>query len=87
MKNFLFQSGTGAYGSCSALINGAMMIFGGDTLPYVNQISVVESCQLRRIGNLPMDFYLGACTTIQNNAGNDETLLCFDGYGPKDCHR
>ena len=54
------------------------MMFGGDG-SYNNQISVVESCRLRRVGTLPMEFRVGGCNTFQTIDGNDEALLCF-GY-------
>ena len=63
------------------------MIFGGHFDEFIKQISIVESCGLRRIGSLPMEFYQGACNTFQTSGGTDETLLCFDKYAPKDCHR
>ena len=48
---FDIPDGTGSYSSCSFILNGLMMIVGGDTLePYVRQISIVESCRMRRIG-------------------------------------
>jgi len=76
---------TGSYASCSTVINGLMMIFGG-TGDFESQLSVVESCGLRRLGTLPMEFYSGACNTFQSNEGNEEVLLCF-AERSKDCHR
>ena len=79
---------TGSYRSCSTVINGLMMIFGGDSnSDFDNQISVVESCGLRRLGTLPMQFEFGACNTFQSNEGDEEVLLCFAYNGRKDCHR
>lgn len=64
-----------------------MMIFGGFD-DDKNQISVVEGCQLRRIGDLPIDFTYGACNTFTTTAGNEETLLCFSwSSGWNKCHR
>ena len=88
--DFTFGIGTGAYSSCSATINGKMMIFGGSEigdLPFKNQISIVESCQLRRLGDLPMSFHSGGCNTFQTTNGTEETLLCFAQSGPASCHR
>jgi len=46
------------------------MIFGGTIgADYINQISIVESCGLKRIGNLPKQFYYGACNTFNNANG------------------
>ena len=82
------SASTGSYVSCSTVINGLMMIFGGyPNSDFNNQISVVESCGLRRLGTLPMEFYLGACNTFQSNEGDEEVLLCFAYPGYKDCHR
>ena len=86
--HFQFEPTTGSDWSCSAVINGLMMIFGGDEdFPYSNQISIVESCTLRRLGSLPMDFEFGACNTFQNPVGVEETLLCFSTFGQAACHR
>ena len=90
MKNvdqFKFEDETGSFYSCSATIHGQMMIFGGYGLNYKTQISTVESCRLRRVGTLPMDFYLGACNTFETSGGTEETLLCFAEGGYKLCHR
>ena len=55
VENFHFDVGAGSDWSCSAVINGQMTIFGGNEQKlYSTQISVVESCQLRRLGTLPM---------------------------------
>ena len=76
---FTFGDETGSLVSCSATINGRMMIFGGFwNTKYKNQISVVESCQLTRVGDLPMSFHGGACNTF-TWSGKEETLLCFAG--------
>jgi len=54
------------------------MVFGGHiSYSYKNQISVVESYQLRRIGQLPIDFRYGACNTFLSNDQKDEIILCF----------
>jgi len=85
---FSFTYETGSYYSCSATINGQMMIFGGNLgYSYSNQISLVENCRLTRIGSLPIRFSGGACNTFQRSDGRSETLLCFARNGESNCHR
>lgn len=87
-SKFTFGDETGAYHSCSATINGRMTIFGGRAnSPYKNQIAVIESCQLTRIGTLPMDFSHGACNTFSVSAEKEESLLCFGLYRRSFCYR
>ena len=88
VNQFKFEQGTGSFRSCSAVINGRMLIFGG-LIGYtydVKQISEVKSCSITRIGDLPMDFYYGACNTF-TSSGTEEVLLCFDYYAENTCHR
>ena len=60
--------------------------FGGRSEPEITkQISIVESCRLKRIGDLPMDFTEGACNTF-DNAGQEEVLLCFQETGKNLCN-
>ena len=63
------------------------MLFGGNHDSYKTQISIVESCRLRRLGTLPMKFKLGACNTFQTSEGDEEVLLCFARTGKNECHR
>ena len=79
---------TGSFGSCSTVINGKSIIFGGySRSPFTNQISLVEDCRLTRIGSLPFGFSGGACNTYQNSDGRSEALLCFGLEGKSKCHR
>ena len=78
--------------SSAATLNRQMMIFGGrENQPVHTQISIVESCGLRRLGTLPMIFIQGACNIFQTSGGNEEVLLCFgyskDGSAEKLRHR
>ena len=66
-----------------------MLIFGGKS--EYRQISEVtkhrggsgsEACVLKRIGELPFDFTMGACTESLN-----ELFLCFDSQTPYACYR
>ena len=97
LTQFSFEEGTSSSYFCSAIVNGNMMKFGGEG-SYNNQISVVESCRLRRVGSLPMEFVVCACTlclypvlvcgnTFQTIDRNDEALLCFGSPGMSLCNR
>ena len=66
-----------------------MLIFGGKN--EYRQISEVtkhrvgnheDACVLKRIGDLPFDFTMGACTESFN-----ELFLCFDSQTPYACYR
>ena len=61
---FTFEDQTQIYYSCSALLNGEMLVFGGLN-DYQRQWSSVGSCSLRSEGKLDFDFNFGACNTIQ----------------------
>ena len=65
---FTFEDQTQIYRSCSAVLNGEMLVFGGlrgGSGDYARQWSSVGSCSLRSEGKLDFDFELGACNTIQ----------------------
>jgi len=65
-----------------------MYIFGGYTgNDYTDQITLVESCHLIRLGTMPVTFQLGACNSFQTSTGDEQTLLCFASSGAKHCHR
>jgi len=64
-----------------------MFIFGGSTTPYDDQISLVESCHLIRLGTMPVKFYTGACNSFKTSTGDEQTLLCFGTSGRSNCHR
>lgn len=87
IPHFSVEYGTGAYGSCSALLNGRMLLFGGEHSYISTQIAAVESCRLRRIGTLPMTFIHGACNTFSMGLLGERVLLCFGHPGMQDCHR
>ena len=84
---FSFSDQTGSYGSCSTVINGKSIIFGGFRSSFQNQISLVENCRLTRIGTLPFPFHYGACNTFQNSDRISEALLCFGLDDTSNCHR
>lgn len=48
---------------------------------YEDQISEISDCALKRTGNLPKSFYMGAC-----GAYNGKVWLCFDYYAENTCY-
>ena len=62
---FTFEDKTMIYRSCSAVIDGKMLVFGGYSGDYARQWSSVGSCSLRLEGKFDFDFLYGACNTIQ----------------------
>ena len=65
-----------------------MMIVGGDlSESYVRQISIVESCGLRKIGELPFNFYNGACNSFRGADGIQTAILCFQWEAFSECFR
>ena len=47
-------------------------------------MSKINGCQLDRVGDLPFEFYYGACTNFVAQA--EKILLCFDVNQLKTCH-
>ena len=89
LDEFNVERGTGAWYSCSVVQNGIMIIFGGDSYftNHGRQISIVESCRLYRIGQLPNIFDGGACNTFKTSIGEEYSLLCFSMDGSDECLR
>ena len=85
LMDFVYEDETEVSGSCSAILNGEMFVFGG--WDEKRQISKVENCTLKRIGTLPMDFRSGACNTYQGRKGEWHVLLCFGIDDKTGCHR
>ena len=48
-------------------------------------MSKIDGCQLNRVGDLPFEFYYGACTKFFV-ADTEKILLCFDVNQLKTCH-
>ena len=88
LDSFAFGSATGAYGSCSAVLDGKMYIFGGLATigagwgNLFNQISEIDQCGTRRIGDLPIWFFHGGCNTFETNDRGQFVLLCFGTSWP-----
>ena len=88
MKNvtgFTYGNGTGALGACSFTQRGIMYVVGGDPfwVSDERQISILESCRLRKIHELPIDFIYGACNNFRDKNGKEKAFLCF-GYPEMD---
>ena len=64
--SFSFSKGpnTEVHASCSLQVKGQMMVFGGTVER--RQIAAIDDCQLKRVGDLPFDFYLGGCGYFRN---------------------
>ena len=64
---------------CSVTYRGDFYVFGGSDLD--RQISKLEGCSLKRIGDLDFDFQVGGCAAV-----NEESIyLCFRRYDYKRC--
>ena len=78
---FEFGTGTEVEYSCSITWKGAFYIFGGRKEK--TQISMVDKCKLTRVGTLPFELQLGACTNVNDR----EFYLCFDKNNPHKCYK
>ena len=66
LDGFLFEDQTDIFRSCSSVLNGEMLVFGGEIgFGFERQWSSVGPCSLRSEGKLDFDFDRGACNTIQ----------------------
>ena len=82
-NDFHFEMGsdTQVFYSCSITFKGKFYVFGG--VNEKKQISVIDDCMLKRVGSLPFEFDLGACT----NVNDFEFYLCFDYNNIKTCRK
>ena len=51
------------------------------------QTSKINGCTLERIGELPIDFYNGACGTYKFSNEEERVMFCFPNNGRKKCFR
>ena len=73
---FTLDENTSVWRSCSVVVKNQHYAYGGDGYAYGNykrQISRIDGCRLRRIGDLPFDHEYGTCTTVIH----DMIFLCF----------
>ena len=54
-----------------------MWVFGGYGRGYSRQLLTVGDCSLKKEGQLPFDFVLGACDTFNQPEAGETALLCF----------
>ena len=76
-----FDQDTSAGGSCSLVWKNEFHIFGGNLDSTKTQISKLDSCMLKRIGDLDFEFENGACT----NFDSQRIFLCFSYDDTKRC--
>ena len=69
---FLYGEATSAWESCSLLHKNKYYVFGGRG-DQMRQISVLQGCELKRIGSLQFDFHKGSCATVADSI----MYLCF----------
>jgi len=85
--NFEFGEGTGSENSCSAVLEGKMMIFGGPSssrYDYGDQISQVIGCRLERVGQFPGSVNAPACNTF-GSSPNQRVWICFNKENFSEC--
>ena len=77
---FAYNEQTEVFYSCYAVFQGRKFVFGGEENPL--QISVVDGCQLTRLGDLAFEFYEGACL----NWSDESMVFCFDHQNNRQCY-
>lgn len=91
---FVYEENTAVKYSCAAILNDEMYVFSGPTLrksqevDTYKQISKVEDCKLKRVGELPFERNTfvegGYCGTFLFPEDEYRVMLCFyDGEGKK----
>ena len=64
------------------------IVGGGWSTSHSSQISIVEECELRLVGQLPSGiFQSGACNNYNNQDGTQKALLCFGSDDTDGCIR
>ena len=70
----VFQHSRDKYAYLSIFFSSKMFI----------KVSRIENCGIKRLGDLPFDYYFGSCNTFLKPIPT--VLLCFYYEGPKVCH-
>ena len=79
-----YADGTEVFGSCSCLVAGQMMVFGGAQQP--RQVSRLADCRLEVRDQLRIyDFSYGACHVMTAIENDKWVLLCFSFGYERDC--
>ena len=50
-------------------------------------MSKIVGCTLERFGELPNEFYHGACATFEFSSGEERVMFCFASSGRNKCYR
>ena len=70
--NFSFGKDTEVYFNCGLTWRGEFYIFGGSSKK--NQISKIQNCQLKSVGQLAFSHHRGGCANVADNV----IYLCFN---------
>lgn len=79
--NFELGAGTDLFAACATSFKGNMFLFGGVTVN--NQVSKIDGCALRNVGELPFILEKGSCQARLD----DQVMLCFSGHESSDDYR
>ena len=87
LEDFEYEDDINTYCSCSLMLRGSMMLFGGFG-NYSRQLLSIGNCSLKLEGQLPFDFQTGACETFDQSQTGESALLCFSETSSpyKDCY-
>ena len=77
---FTYDEDAIVHQSCSVTFKNQHFVYGGNDNYSYRQISRIDGCQLRRIGDLSFDLNYATCTTV----GNDRIYFCFTEYKSTD---
>jgi len=81
--DFKFPDLTAVFLGCATVFENKMLYFGG-VGNNNKQLSQVEDCSLKRIGELDFEFENGACNTFDRN-DKEEVFLCFSSTDAQVC--
>ena len=76
---FNYEENTEIFNSCGLTWKSRYYVFGGET--FQRQISRIDNCALKSVGQLPFNFEAGACTNVVDT----KIYLCFDSEDNKRC--
>ena len=76
--SFVYEQGTEVYNSCSFTWQNRHFVFGGRNEK--SQISMVDECTLKLVGQLTFNHFSGACANVDNRL----IYLCFNSLDSDD---
>ena len=85
--DFTYEEGTSSFRSCSNIYKGRMTIVGGLYPKFNAQVSVVDSCSLKRVATLPNHHDNPGCNTFLNEAMEQVMYICFSREDQSGCLR